>query len=419
MSSGRAPAALATADRCRCLAARRLRRRRLGVDDRGRRPTTATTATRRRAGDGADAATGDGRRRRRADRDRQTSTRPSTSTQPRGDGDDLYVVEQGGTDPAGRSRRRGDDLPRHLRRDRQRRRAGAALDRLRTRLRRLGPVLRRLHRTPTATRGSSSTRPKDGVVDESSARELLAVDQPYPNHNGGLCCSVPTASSTSASATAAPAATRERRGLDLSTLLGKILRIDPEPDGELALHGPADNPFVGTDGARARDLLLRPPQPVALLLRPRDRRPDDRRRRPGRRGGDRPRRPRGGLGRQLRLVRLRGRPALQRRPGVARRDPAGARRRARRRQLLDHRRPRRPRPGPAVALRPLPLGRPLRRRAAQLHARPGRAGRRRHRARPRRRAHRQLRRGRRRHRLRGLDLGPRLPTATRPVERLR
>ena len=40
---------------------------------------------------------------------------------------------------------------------------------------------------------------------------------------------------------------------NLNSLLGKILRIDPKP------------------GVAARDLLLRPAQPVALLLRPQDR----------------------------------------------------------------------------------------------------------------------------------------------------
>ena len=39
----------------------------------------------------------------------------------------------------------------------------------------------------------------------------------------------------------------ERRGLDLTTPLGKILRIDPEPDGDRPYTVPADNPFAGSD----------------------------------------------------------------------------------------------------------------------------------------------------------------------------
>jgi glucose/arabinose dehydrogenase len=41
-----------------------------------------------------------------------------------------------------------------------------------------------------------------------------------------------------------------RNGLDTSSLLGKILRIDPTPGGDSPYTIPADNPFVGVDGAR-------------------------------------------------------------------------------------------------------------------------------------------------------------------------
>ena len=57
----------------------------------------------------------------------------------------------------------------------------------------------------------------------------------------------------------------------------------PAPGGERGTPDPAGNPFAG-DGARVFD---RSAQPVALLLRPRHRRPLDRRRRPGPRRGDR------------------------------------------------------------------------------------------------------------------------------------
>ncbi len=54
-----------------------------------------------------------------------------------------------------------------------------------------------------------------------------------------------------------------------SPLLGKILRIDPRGGTPYAV--PADNPFA----APARGgLVARPAQPVSLLVRPRDRRPD-------------------------------------------------------------------------------------------------------------------------------------------------
>ena len=51
---------------------------------------------------------------------------------------------------------------------------------------------------------------------------------------------------------------------------------------------PKDNPFAGKAGLAAGDLGARPAQSVAVLVRPRDRRPLDRRRRPERLGGGRP-----------------------------------------------------------------------------------------------------------------------------------
>jgi glucose/arabinose dehydrogenase len=42
----------------------------------------------------------------------------------------------------------------------------------------------------------------------------------------------------------------ERRGQDLSTLLGKILRIDPRPSGGRPYSIPGSNPFVGRAGTR-------------------------------------------------------------------------------------------------------------------------------------------------------------------------
>ena len=292
---------------------------------------------------------------------------PLYVTQPADDGDDIYVVEQGGT--IERVTPSGDQRPSSTSPTRSS--AAASRDCCRWRSRRITRTTGRFYVDYTNTDGDTRVveyTAKDGVVDESSARELLAVDQPYPNHNGGLVLFGPDGDLYIGLGDGGGGGDPERRGLDLSTLLGKILRIDPAPDGSSPYTVPDDNPFVDRQGAAARDLLLRPPQPMALLLRSRDRRSDDRRRRPGRRGGDRRRRPRGGLGRELRLVRLRGRPALQRRPERPRRDPAGARRPALRRQLLDHRRAGGARPGPGLPLRALPLGRLLRRSAAQLHA---------------------------------------------------
>ncbi len=89
--------------------------------------------------------------------------------------------------------------------------------------------------------------------------------------------------------------------------------------GRAPLLGPGLQPVRRTLGRPAGDLLLRPPQSVALLVRPPDRRPVDRRRGAELVRGGRRRRAGRGLGRQLRLVRIRGLRALQRGPAGARR----------------------------------------------------------------------------------------------------
>lgn len=92
--------------------------------------------------------------------------------------------------------------------------------------------------------------PGDGPVDPGSARELLRVDQPYPNHNGGLVLFGPDDNLYIGFGDGGSADDPERRALDKSTLLGKILRIDPKPDGDLPYTVPDDNPFVDDPDAR-------------------------------------------------------------------------------------------------------------------------------------------------------------------------
>jgi glucose/arabinose dehydrogenase len=100
------------------------------------------------------------------------------------------------------------------------------------------------------------------VADPQSAREILAVDQPYPNHNGGLVVFGPGKAPEGRRGGQAPGllyvglgdggseGDPDRRGQDLSTLLGKILRIDPRPSGQRPYSIPRSNPFVGRSGAR-------------------------------------------------------------------------------------------------------------------------------------------------------------------------
>ena len=219
-------------------------------------------------------------------------------------------------------------------------------------------------------------RARDGVADPGSARTLLLVEKSSPIHNGGLVAVGPDG------------------GLYVG--LGDDGQSQVQPQS--LEHGrPArqDRPRGrgGPGGGR-----LRPAEPVALLLRPRDGRPLDRRRRRGLLGGGERRQARHAPPREPRLGRLRGvrggrvgrgrpqRAARRRGARLAGRDLRAHRRvrgRDRRLRLPGHRDP--------GAARPLRLRRLLRR--DDLEPRPGRSRRRAARARARHDA-RLLRRGR-------------------------
>ncbi len=126
-----------------------------------------------------------------------------------------------------------------------------------------------------------------GRADPSSRRELLEIDQPYANHNGGDLAFGPDGNLWIGMGDGGSGNDPENRAQNLGTLLGKMLRINPAPTAGRPYTIPSDNPFVGPRRRPGRDLGLRPAQPVALLLRPPDRRPVDRRRRPERGGGGR------------------------------------------------------------------------------------------------------------------------------------
>ncbi len=90
----------------------------------------------------------------------------------------------------------------------------------------------------------------DGVFDAGTPRVLLTIDQPYSNHNGGNVTIGPDGYLYIGMGDGGAGGDPERRGLDLSELLGKILRIDPAPGDGVEYTVPADNPFVGVEGAR-------------------------------------------------------------------------------------------------------------------------------------------------------------------------
>jgi glucose/arabinose dehydrogenase len=87
----------------------------------------------------------------------------------------------------------------------------------------------------------------DGVVDASQRRQVLVVDQPYANHNGGDVQIGPDGLLYLGLGDGGGAGDPLDAGQDLASLLGAMLRIDPQGEDPYAI--PQDNPFVGVQGA--------------------------------------------------------------------------------------------------------------------------------------------------------------------------
>ena len=85
------------------------------------------------------------------------------------------------------------------------------------------------------------------TVDTAGRRELLAVEQPYSNHNGGDIELGPDGYLYVALGDGGSSGDPEGNGQDTQALLGKILRIDPAATTGDDYGTPADNPFA--DGA--------------------------------------------------------------------------------------------------------------------------------------------------------------------------
>jgi glucose/arabinose dehydrogenase len=82
-----------------------------------------------------------------------------------------------------------------------------------------------------------------------SARELLFVDQPFSNHNGGNLVFGPDGMLYIGLGDGGSGGDPFDNGQSLATKLGKMLRVDPRPSGGNAFGVPRDNPFVGQEGA--------------------------------------------------------------------------------------------------------------------------------------------------------------------------
>lgn len=91
--------------------------------------------------------------------------------------------------------------------------------------------------------------PVTAVFERASVRTVLTIDQPFSNHNGGELAFGPDDRLYIGTGDGGSGGDPERNGLDLSTRLGKILRIDPLPSTDAQFTLPEDNPFLDVEGA--------------------------------------------------------------------------------------------------------------------------------------------------------------------------
>lgn len=90
----------------------------------------------------------------------------------------------------------------------------------------------------------------DDGADQGSRRDVLVVDQPFSNHNGGNLAFGPDGYLYIGLGDGGSAVDPAGNAQSLSTLLGKMLRISPRPSGGDPYGIPPDNPFGGRAGAR-------------------------------------------------------------------------------------------------------------------------------------------------------------------------
>ncbi|MDA0183601.1 PQQ-dependent sugar dehydrogenase [Solirubrobacter phytolaccae] len=96
-------------------------------------------------------------------------------------------------------------------------------------------------------------RADEDTADPDSERVLISQEDSEPNHNGGMITFGPDDLLYVGMGDGGGGGDQhgERgNGQALDTLLGKILRIDPAPNGSNPYTIPSDNPFVDREGAR-------------------------------------------------------------------------------------------------------------------------------------------------------------------------
>jgi len=86
-------------------------------------------------------------------------------------------------------------------------------------------------------------------LDRASLHQILAVDDPFANHNGGDLLFGPDGYLYAFFGDGGSGGDPLGSGQDKSSLLGKVMRLDVDhPNGDVPYSAPAGNPFVGAEG---------------------------------------------------------------------------------------------------------------------------------------------------------------------------
>ena len=86
-------------------------------------------------------------------------------------------------------------------------------------------------------------------LDRGTLRQILAVDDPYPNHNGGDLLFGPDGYLYAFMGDGGSGGDPLGNGQNREALLGKVLRLDVDhPSGDVPYSAPTSNPFVGAAG---------------------------------------------------------------------------------------------------------------------------------------------------------------------------